>query len=118
MGQNRWVVELAVKPGKLDEWQALAADMVAAIDANEPGALNYELFLSSDGTECTIYEEYADAAAVRTHLANFDQHFAKRFGAAVDLKAFTVLGDPDAEVREMLSGFGVAYMVPLAGVVR
>ena len=56
-----WVVELAIIPGQLDAFKALMNEMVAATQADEPGALNYEWFISEDGTTCHIYERYADS---------------------------------------------------------
>ncbi len=60
MGDNFWVVELSIKPGELGNFRALMSEMVVAIAANEPGTLNYELFMSEDGSTCHIYERYAD----------------------------------------------------------
>ncbi len=37
-----WVLELSVKPGKLDGFKALMAEMVEATQANEPDATHYE----------------------------------------------------------------------------
>jgi quinol monooxygenase YgiN len=118
MGDDFWVVELAIKPGELASFRALMSDMVTAIETNEPGTLNYELFISEDERTCHIYERYRDAEAVRAHLANFSQGFADRFAAAVEVTRFTVYGDPDDEVREAVSDFGVVYMAPIGGVTR
>jgi quinol monooxygenase YgiN len=45
-------------------------DMVESTKA-EPGALNYEWFISEDGTSCHIYERYADSAAAMVHMGHF-----------------------------------------------
>ena len=75
MGSNFWVVELAIKPGELSSFRALMNEMVATIKADEPGTLNYEPFVSQDERTCHIFERYADAGAVRTHLEPV-MHFA------------------------------------------
>ena len=50
-----WHVELAVKPGQLEAFQALTREMVEAT-RDEPGALIYERFVSVDGTVVYGYE--------------------------------------------------------------
>lgn len=117
MTENVWVVELKVKVSRA-EFRALVDEMVAAVQASEPGALNYDWFLSDDGRTCHIYEQYADAKAVKNHLANFQENFAERFGQAVEMTAFTLYGDPNQEVRDALEGLGVEYMVPIGRVRR
>ena len=113
-----WVVELAVKPGKVDQAKALMDDMVSSIQENEPGTLNYELFISDNEQTLHIYEQYADGDAFKTHLDNFSAAFADRFGKAVDVSAFTVYGNPNDEIRKILDGFGAVIMSPLVGFAR
>jgi quinol monooxygenase YgiN len=62
-----WQVELVVKPGTLDNFRALTGEMVEAT-RGEPGVLNYERFISADGTVIHLYERYADSAAAVAHL--------------------------------------------------
>jgi quinol monooxygenase YgiN len=46
--QISWRVELAVKPGELENFQALTGEMVEAT-RDEPGTLSYERFVTDDG---------------------------------------------------------------------
>jgi quinol monooxygenase YgiN len=57
---------LEILPEKLEEFGALAAEMIAATEP-DPGALSYEWKLSLDETACHVYERYADSAAVIRH---------------------------------------------------
>lgn len=118
MSDYTWIVELAVKSGQKETFAALRQDMLSAIRTGEPGTLNYEFFGSDDGSRFHIYERYVDGAAFKTHLANFEKLFSERFGAAVEVSAFTVYGDPDAETRELLAGFGAVIMLPAGRMVR
>jgi quinol monooxygenase YgiN len=110
-----WVIELAIKPGQLDAFKALVKDMVAATQANEPGALNYEWFISEDGTRCHIYERYADSAAVMTHLGTFAT-FGERWATTLDVTGMTLYGTPSDEVMATLKP--PVVMAPLGGFVR
>jgi quinol monooxygenase YgiN len=112
-----FIAELAIRPGQLDAFKALMHDMVEATKANEPGALNYEWFISEDGTTCHIYERYADAAAALTHMANFAA-FGERWAAAVEVTGATLYGTPNDEMKAMLAQSGGTAMAPLGGFAR
>ena len=113
-----WVLELNVKDGQLDAFKALAREMSEATQADEPGATHYEWFTDADGKTVHITERYADSAATMIHLGNFGAKFAERFLACVDPARLTVYGDPSAEVRGALAGFGAAHMTQFAGFAR
>ena len=113
-----WVLELNVKDGQLDAFKALAREMSEATQADEPGATNYEWFISEDGKTIHIYERYVDSAALMIHIGNFGEKFAERFLAWADATRWLVYGDPSDEVREAMAGFGVINMARLTGFVR
>jgi quinol monooxygenase YgiN len=111
------ISELRIKPGEIDNFRALVKELVDVTRANEPGAMNYEYFISQDGKQCHIYERYVDSAAVMAHLANFAK-FAERFMAAVEMTSVTLYGNPSDEVREAVSGLGAVFMAPIGGFAR
>jgi len=113
-----WILELEVNKGREAEVKALMVEMVGATQAGEPGALSYEWSLSADGTQCHIFERYADSAAVMTHLGNFGQKFAARFLELLKPGRFVVYGAPDATVKGALAGFGPVYLESAAGFSR
>ena len=76
----------------------------------ESGTLDYEWYITDDGSVVHIYERYADSEATLLHLANFGEKFAERFLAAVDPTRFTVYGSPNNEVKEALTAFGPEYL--------
>ena len=113
-----WLLEVNINDGELDNFKALMNEMVSVTQANEPGTMNYEWFISDDGKSCHIYERYVDSAATMTHLASFGQNFAERFLAAVAPARFVVYGNPSDEVRGALAAFGAVYMSQIAGFAR
>ncbi len=110
-----WLLALNIKEGELDNFKALMKEMVDVTQANEPGTLNYEWFVSDDGKTCHLYERFADSAATMTHLASFGQNFAERFLAAVEPVQFAVYGNPNDEVRAAVAGFGAVHMSKIGG---
>lgn len=109
-----WHIELAVKPGELDNFRTLTREMVEST-RGEPGVLSYERFVSEDGKVVHVYERYADSAAAVVHLRTFARKFGGRFVGMVDRKEFTVYGSPSDELRGMLNGFGATYLGPFDG---
>jgi hypothetical protein len=112
-----WVLEVAIKPGELDNFKAVMNEMVKATQANEPGAMNYEWFISEDGKSCHIYERYVDSAAVMAHTAGLGQ-LGEGLWATVQPTRFTVYGNPDAEVKKGLAASGAVILAPIAGFAR
>lgn len=113
-----WKIDMKINSGKLDEFKQLMTQMVDDTKKNEPGALNYEWFISDDQIRCHLYERYADSAAAMIHLGNFMQNFVDRFMALVEVIEVTVYGDPDDAIRDALGRFGAVFMAPLGGFVR
>jgi quinol monooxygenase YgiN len=115
--QVSWQVELAVKPGELDNFRALTAEMVEST-RGEPGVLSYERFVSADGRVVHVYERYVNSAAAVEHLCTFGRKFGRRFISMVDRTRFTVYGTPSTELRGMLDEFGTTYLEPFGGFSR
>ena len=116
--QVSWIFELAVNEGELGNLKDLMKEMVAFAEANEPGTLAYEWFISGDGKQCHTHERYRDSAATVAHLTSFKANHAARLMSMGAATRFVVYGNPDSSVREALEGFGAAYLSPLHGFVR
>lgn len=109
-----WHVELAVKPGQLENFRTLTSEMVETT-RSEPGVLIYERFLAPDQTTVHIYERYKDSAAAVTHLRDFEQMYGARFIQLVERRHFTVFGTPSDELRAIFDRIGVTYAGLLDG---
>src|SRR5262245_11818685 len=116
--QVSWVLELAIKPGELDAFKALLEEMVDGTSSAEPNTLAYRWFISDDGGTVHSHERYADSEALVSHVNGFVAKWAERLLAAVDVTRFTVYGNPSAAAKELLDGFGAAYLGPLGGFSR
>ena len=110
-----WLLELSIKDGHLDSFRSLMSEMTAATQNDEPGALNYEWWISEDNAACHIYERYVDSAATMVHLGNFGSKFAERLLSHVDPTRFTVYGNADDAVKGALADFGPVFMQPFGG---
>ena len=92
--------------GKREEYLRLSEQANALVAANEPGTLQYDLFLNDDQSECMIVERYRDSEAAMAHAANVGHLFADVL-ATVSLVHGELLGEPSAELRAKLAGSDV-----------
>ena len=113
-----WNLELSINPEKKDGLAALAAEMSKATQENEPGTLNYEWQVNDDMTECHILERYADSDALMIHVGNFQEHFAARFFEILEIKRWTVYGNPSEGVKEALGSMGAQFLGKIGGFSR
>ena len=67
------IATLRVQPGKEGEFEAVFAELAAAVRTNEPGNSYYRLFRTDDAGVYKVMECYDDAAAVEAHGAS--DHF-------------------------------------------
>lgn len=110
--QIGWCVELEIKPGLLDSFIELTAEMVEHT-ATEPGVLTYQRFVTTDNEIVHVVERYETSEAALTHLRAFQDKFARRFSGMVTRRRFAVYGTPTAELKTVLDCFGAIYLSPL-----
>ena len=117
MSENiSWILQVAIHPGKLNEFQAVAADLIAA-SRSEPGTLDYEWNLSEDSTICHIFERYQDSDALLKHIQSFGT-YARRFMESCHPTRFHVYGIPSEAAKAALEELHPVYFLPIGGFSR
>jgi quinol monooxygenase YgiN len=107
-----------VLPGQLDNFKQLVTRLVAAVAANEPGTLVYEISLRPDQKTYDIIEVYQNSGAVVAHGKHVRAEFGKELGQVRKTVKFVVYGSPDAQAREALAGLNPEYESPIDGFIR
>ncbi|HEU0304923.1 MAG TPA: putative quinol monooxygenase [Gaiellaceae bacterium] len=115
--QVSWITEGAVKDGQRDALEELMAELVAST-REEPGTLGYEWYLSDDGGVMHLYERFADSEAAIAHLQGFLATGARQLMGCVDVKRFTVYGNPSDAAKEALAPLGAKHLGLWGGFVR
>ena len=103
MGELLGIARFRFKEGRREEYLRLAEQADALVAANEPGTLQYDLFLNDDQTECVIIERYRDSEAAMAHARNVGPLFADVL-ATVEIVHGELLGDLSPELRANLAG--------------
>ena len=117
MGHVTLLAEIDIEPGKLAEFKEVVAEMVTAVQANEPGAIRYDWYLSEDGAHDWNVEVFADSEAVVAHMANVAS-LVPKLQAVAAFRRVEVLGDLSADGMAALGELARSKLARLGGVVR
>ena len=82
------VATLKVKPGMEKQFEAVAKELVAKVNANEPGCKLYALHHSETPGTYIFMERYVDQAAVEAHRASdYFKTLGRKMGEYMDGRA-------------------------------
>ena len=112
-----WVGVFAIKDGGFEAFKSVVHSLVEAA-RQEPGVLAFEFSASPDGRKVQIIEHHATSADVIHHITKTFAKFGEPFMALASLESFTVYGEPDAEAKSILDGFGAVYLRRFDGFTR
>jgi autoinducer 2-degrading protein len=106
------VAENNIHDGHLDNLKSLLGEMFDAVERSEPGTLNYEWFITDDGTSVHVCERYADSEAFLQHLGNLRQNYAEQLFACLAPTKIMIYRNPNDAVREIFVNFPTTYISP------
>ena len=102
----RLVVAVTVNDGKLAAFEGIAKDMVKGTE-KEPATLAYDWHVSADRKHWRLFETYANAEALVTHLKGpVVQQLVPKIIEVSKVDRLEVLGNPGPEATSMLKQFG------------
>jgi quinol monooxygenase YgiN len=79
------VATIKVKPGMEPQFEAVARELVAKVNANEPGCRLYVLHRAEAPQTYVFMERYADQAAVEAHRAtDYFKALGRKMGEFMD----------------------------------
>ena len=82
------VATIKVKPGMEQQFEAVAKELVAKVNANEPGCRLYALPRAEAPQTSVFMERYTDQAAVEAHRAtDYFKALGRKMGEFMDGRA-------------------------------
>ncbi|MBM3217265.1 MAG: antibiotic biosynthesis monooxygenase [Candidatus Rokubacteria bacterium] len=85
------IATIKVKPGMEKEFEAVAKELVAKVNANEPGCKLYALHHGEQPHTYVFMERYVDQAAVEAHrAADYFKTLGRKMGEFMDGRAEVV----------------------------
>lgn len=113
----RFDAEFSIQDGKLDEFKKRVNDIIEKVKANEPNMLNYDWYLSGDGSKCYVVDTYRDSDAILVHLANVGTMLGA-LAQIAPITSFRVYGNPSDEVRQASGALSPQYFEHFHGFTR
>lgn len=102
------IARLKIHEGKLEELKRLSALCREVVRTKDTGTLQYDLYLSDDGTEAVVIERYRDSDALLEHSANLGELNKAMFETCT--AEGELLGTPSATLRAALEGTPVRVL--------
>ncbi len=96
------IVEIDVDEGRTDAFRAAVEALVESVQANEPGCLRYDFYISSDGRHDWNVETFRDSDAVIAHMDNV-RDLLPALAETATFTRIEVLGDLSDEGYAALS---------------
>jgi len=118
MASVRTFVTMTLDQKDLDEVVGIFKTFISDVQEKDYGILTYHYFIDDgDRPVIHVFEEYESSKAHLDHFANINQQAVGRLVQLVQLSDPQYYGEPSAEERELLSGFGnVHYHRPLISI--
>lgn len=102
------VYKWTAKPGQLDTLKGIYNGVTDAMQANEPGALEVQVYVSEGENALYVRDVFADAGALGFHLSETaGPHFPDLIEIATP-GAFYFFGDVTADIQQATKGMGLA----------
>ena len=116
MAETMPIVDVSIKPGRLEEFKAVA-NALCERTQSEPGCSRYEYLVADDETRYTSIEVFDGPAAFAAHMANVGD-FVPQLNATNDIERIDVVGEDDEQVYELLAGNKLDHLTRLGGITR
>jgi quinol monooxygenase YgiN len=109
--------KMKIPHDKLEEFKQQAMECIRQVKEKEIGTLQYDWFLSGDGTECEIREAYESSEAALFHQSNVREPLRILFEKFGSPTSVIIYGDPSPELLEnsIVSGIGIKIFSHLQG---
>lgn len=91
---------MKVRDGQLEGFKRQAAECIRVTREKDTKTLRYDWFLSDDGTEAEIREEYVDSDGFLEHRMNVGDALDKLFSEFADAHTAYGFGDASAKLVE------------------
>ena len=103
---------LHVHDHKRGEVKAVVDQCIARVRENEPGTLQYDWYISEDGSTCIVFDTYEDSDAALFHMVSLGSLVGEL--AALGRLVLDVHGEPSDMLKEAIAVMKPNYYQTLA----
>jgi len=81
--------------------------MSRVVEANEPDTIKHQFYLNTADTKCIVHETYANSEAALAHTTGVaSQTILPKIISISRISRFDVYGNPNEELKKVLTSFG------------
>lgn len=102
------VYKWTAKPGQLEALKGIYDGVTDAMKANEPGALEVQVYVSEDDNALYMRDVFADVGALGYHLSETAGHHFPSLLEVATPGAFHFFGDVPTEMQQATNAMGLA----------
>ena len=117
MAAVAYLIEMTIEAGKVDEFKEKARAYTEAVQAGEPGTLEYQWWLSEDDSRGLLKETFDSSESILTHFGNVGPSLPELLAIA-PFTRFEIFGEVTDAAREALDPLGAKYFSHLVGFER
>jgi quinol monooxygenase YgiN len=92
----------AIKPGKLERFKEVAAQLAEGVDTHEPQMILFNFYLNEDETEATIVQVHPNADSMVVHMQTMREFIKIGTDELLDSKQIQIFGEPNDAVLGMV----------------
>jgi len=117
MNNIQLTARFKIHAGQLDRFKELSKACIQIVTEKEKGRgnLQYDWFITADGSECVVRENYQDSGAFLTHM----QNVGPQLGSLMEISDFSgeLCGNPSPALQEAIQGLNVVTYGYMGGMV-
>jgi len=115
-----WKVEFTIDKNNIEQFKKYAAEMIKAVNNNEPGTTSYQWYFNEDETKCIVSEWYIDSNAGLDHLNGKAARtiLGPKLLSVAKITKIEVYGNPNKELQMILARFDAVNYRPFSGFTR
>jgi quinol monooxygenase YgiN len=95
------VARMKIRPGQLEGFKAQAAELVRLTKEHDTQTVRYDWFVTEDGTECEVHEEYLNEAGLIEHNTHIMEARLVLFEKYADGHQMSVYGEVSQRLRDL-----------------
>lgn len=104
MDDLRIIVSCTITPEKTEEFKKTAKQLLTIVREKDSGTLRYDWFLTADGTNVKVQEDYKSSDAIISHMHNMGEHLEHIISLCSSV-SIDILGNPSSQVRDAIAPF-------------
>ncbi|NND05276.1 MAG: hypothetical protein HKN87_02760 [Saprospiraceae bacterium] len=115
MSNIQLTARFKIHPDKLERFKSLSQESIQIVNKKEKGhgTLQYDWFITADGSECVVHETFRDSDAILTHM----QNLGPQLGSLMEISDFSaeLCGDASPQLQEAVKGLDVVSYAYVGG---